>query len=472
MTGRAARWVMHPAGAVLLIGLALLVAFFAMGLSISSVFVLGVLAGLGVVVMLRPEYGLYVIVLHAVAGFAQYFEMPRVGPLSLPIAVEGIVVLAFFVHLAFYRKGIYFNITESWLLVVLTTLVLLSMLLADYFGPENIRAFRGMYVIHLVLYFLVINLIDTPRKVTQLLFVLILADVALVVSGLLNYVGWMNPRGIEAEAILGRTGGIIGNPNALALTLIGLLPFVLGLIPYTRSLRWRAGLMLLVGATVFVVLNTLSRGGFVSLVAVLLFMAYQVSRDRRLVSLVLMVGVVVYLMLPAGLFERFDEVQSLQGNSRYELTVIGMNMTLDNPWLGVGYGNFRRYFRRYDTVGRGGATAPHNTYTSVSAQTGLPSLLVYLLILAVSWQRLAQVGRLAVAREERFWMFLSVALRGSLVNILVFGLTSHHAYHEMVFIGLGLAVVVDRVFVRQVGVITTEATLSGPAIHAHVRGVS
>ncbi|MFQ5718255.1 MAG: O-antigen ligase family protein [Acidobacteriota bacterium] len=446
MRRAASRVLSHPLGISGFLGGTLFVGFVSLGLSLSSVMTFTVMGLLGGITLIRPEIGLYLLILNAVASFGQFIEMPRIGPLSLPLAVEGVLILAIFFQMAVYGRKLYLNVTENWLLLCHFSAVVLSMVLADHFGPENIQAFRTRYLVQLVAYGLIVSLVNTLGKLHAVLATLIIVNAILVSSGVLNYMGLMEINQVNPERIAGRTAGIIGDPNNLAFTLIGLLPFVLMFIIVSNSPALRTGLTMLLAGDLFVVLNTLSRGGFISLCAVLLFLTFKFSRDRRLVVLLVLVCIVVYLLLPGALFDRFDEVRSLQGNSRYRLAMIGLNMSVHNPVLGVGLGNFRRYFSRYDEVHRGGVTAPHNLYTAVAAESGIPVLLIYLVLIAMSWQRLAGVQ--AATRDQKrrslFWL-LSVTLQASHVNILVFGLTSHHAYHYLVFITLALTIVMERV---------------------------
>jgi O-antigen ligase len=440
------RLVMSSFGATIA-GLAVFyVVFLFLGQQVPLTLAAFVVTGLGLVILRRPEFGVYVLLFHFVASFAQYFEIPRFGPVSLPMAVQGLVLVSVLVHMAFFKKRLYVNLAQTWLLLGYALLILLSLLVADHVSPDNLVLFRKFFLLGLILYFLITHLIDSRPAFLRLVGTLIVSNVVLVISALLYHVGWLEPR-IDPERLDGRVVGFIGNPNGLAFMLIGLLPLVVVLIIHVRSFWAKLFLLVLAAGNLFVILNTLSRGGFIALMAVILLMTFRVSRDRRLVALLVLLGLATYLLLPAALFERFEEIESLRGNSRYVLTMIGIRMALDNPLLGVGFGNFERYFPKYDDFHRGGSTAPHNLYTSIAAQTGIPSLMVYLVIILVSWLRLSFMMRRFRAMGSRFLWLLAVALQGGLVNVLVFGL-SHHIEHYVPFWFVAASVVVlDRLYV-------------------------
>jgi O-antigen ligase len=163
-----------------------------------------------------------------------------------------------------------------------------------------------------------------------------------------------------------------------------------------------------------------------------------------LVALLVLLGIIGYLFLPAALFDRFDKVQSVQGTGRYVLTMIGLEMAVHNPIFGVGFGNFVYYFPKYDIFNRGGATAAHNLYTSIAAQTGFPSLVFYLLLMAVAWRRLGRLLARFTGEQNRFPFLLALALQANIVNLLVFGLTSHVEHEYLIFVVLAMTVILDR----------------------------
>jgi len=433
------------AGLVLVVFLAV---FYLQGGEMSTTIAVFAVGLISLVVLVRPEFGLHLLVMNSVAAYSVFFEMPRIGPMSIVIAIQGIVLLAVLVHLSVLQRGVYVNVPENWLLLAYSVLVLASILLAEHAGTHNYQLFRQAFLVGLVAYFVILQLIDSPAKLRRMVGVLVLVDLMLVLSGVLHKMGLFTARGMDPERIAGRTVGFLGNPNSMAFTLIGLFPLVLALLIHSRGFWARCLLAPLVVGNLFVILNTLSRGGFIALGVALLLLLVRFGRDRRLVLLLAAVVASGWLLLPAALFERFEEVRSLRGNDRYSLTVIGLNMAAHNPFLGVGYGNFERYFARYDTIHRGGATAPHNMYTSIASQCGVPSLILYLVIMTLAWRRLSRLFVRFRSRGERYPMLVVVALQSGLVSLLVFGLTGHVEHEYLVFVNLGLTLAIDRVYGR------------------------
>lgn len=434
----------NPLGAAIPVLAAFMVVMLLLGRSVPETIALFVVAGLGLIIMVRPELGVQLLILNTVVAFSQYFVMPRIGPLSIPMAIEGVLILAFLIQMSLKKKKLYLNLAENWFLLGYTLAIVMSLVMAERLTTENLDFFRRTYLIMIIIYFLATNLVETRAGLVRMFGVLVIADLILATSGLMNYMGLLTPAAADAERFQGRTVGIIGNPNALAYSLIGLLPFAIVLMAVVTK-RWQKALaILLAAATLFVILNTLSRGGFVAMVAMVLYMTFRLSKDRRLIALLVLLAITGYLFLPAALFDRFDKVDSVQGTGRYVLTMIGLEMAVHNPIFGVGLGNFEYYFPKYDIFNRGGATAAHNLYTSVAAQTGFPSLVFYLAVMALVWRRLGRLLARFSGKSNRFPFLVALALQANIVNLLVFGITSHVEHEYLIFVVLAMAVILDR----------------------------
>ncbi|MFQ5670894.1 MAG: O-antigen ligase family protein [Acidobacteriota bacterium] len=462
MTPRLQRLLASPAGSMMVALLAFLAVFQLFHHVVTPTFVFFIAGLLVLGIMARPEYGLHLLVFVSVVSLAQYFQLPTLGPVSLPFAMVGALLLAFLIHLSLLRKKLYLNIAENWLICAFSLLVVFSMLMARHLGPENLSSFRRHYLLVIVVYFFIIQFIERRAAFLRLIGTLVAADLALVLSGILDYVGLLEST--KSSALLeGRTVGFIGDPNELAFTLIGLSSLVVALVLHVRG-RWaRMALLVLAGANLFIILNTLSRGGFVSLVAVAVTMAFRVSHDRRIIALLLVLALVAYLLLPAQLFERFDKIQSLRGTSRWVLAVTGARMALAHPLLGVGYGNFGRESPRYDPYYHRGGTSAHNLYVSIASQIGLPALLLWLVLVWVAWWRVSALFHAFSREGERFLMLLAVALQANLVNLLVFGLSIHVEYTYMTFITLALIILADRLYRSRTVPAARTAPAPGPA---------
>jgi putative inorganic carbon (HCO3(-)) transporter len=81
-----------------------------------------------------------------------------------------------------------------------------------------------------------------------------------------------------------------------------------------------------------------------------------------------------------------DVPENLEASSATRLRIWrgAIHMIQDHPLFGVGYGAFPHYIGRY-TQGVIGEMDAHNSYLLIAAEMGIPTLLVFLLVLAVAW---------------------------------------------------------------------------------------
>jgi O-antigen ligase len=93
----------------------------------------------------------------------------------------------------------------------------------------------------------------------------------------------------------------------------------------------------------------------------------------------------------------------------------GYHMTVANPFLGVGLGDYGKYTRKYATV-YVSATAPHNIYVKLVAESGIFVFLVFLFfVFILLFQNFKKIFN-----TNYFWIymsFLSLLLMGMTIGI-------------------------------------------------------
>ncbi len=187
---------------------------------------------------------------------------------------------------------------------------------------------------------------------------------------------------------IARLGGTVGDPNAFAAVLVAGLPLAIAL---AAGRRWSPGLRALgaAGATLSVagIAFSLSRGGFVALIVVLVMGLVFAGRWRA--KLLLVVALIVlatggYLLATPAALQRVTS--SNAGTGRTDLWTVGLRMVADRPVLGVGAGNFAdasiRYLLRPGRLPRSDLIAntpkvAHNTYLEVLVDLGLVGALMF-----------------------------------------------------------------------------------------------
>jgi O-antigen ligase len=200
-----------------------------------------------------------------------------------------------------------------------------------------------------------------------------------------------------------RPSGIEQDPNYEALTLLVGVPLAFWMARYEVSRWWRA---IALGCTLDMcggVILTQSRGGLIAAIAMVIAVVALSRRKLLATALAVTMLLVGLAVAPDSIMNRFENMK-LHGpitngdekSSRihYELLKAGMRMIESEPWLGVGLGRFKTLAPQYNPAiywVSGRAYIAHNTYMQIAAESGLPVLSVFLLLLLVGALNLRQV---------------------------------------------------------------------------------
>jgi O-antigen ligase len=221
-----------------------------------------------------------------------------------------------------------------------------------------------------------------------------------------------------------------------------------------------------------------SRGGYLSLAAVILFLALvsltmrssksetvvsgrglQLRLAAALILLVVMSFGAMFLTSSDELLQRFGNVQADmqmgeladERYSRRELWQTTMQMVKDHPLLGVGLGAYQFAYTRYDQgSGISRVEQAHNDYLQILADTGVLGVLVVLAFLALLFVRSFK------AMQTRDLLQRSIAL-GALAGC--FGIAVHS------FVEFNLQVTANaQLFLALAALATTKVTVEEPVV--------
>ena len=208
--------------------------------------------------------------------------------------------------------------------------------------------------------------------------------------------------------------GVIANPDDLAAHLLLVLPFLLFIVlkPRTRTI-FR---LVCAGATViglFQILRTGSRGALVALLVTIVFVFVRGSARQRIavgaiapVVLAILIG-----LLPSSTWNRLTSLSARAGapeeavassEAREYLLKKSIVYTLQKPLFGVGPGQFSAYEgeSRVSEGLKGYWHDTHNSYTQISSECGIPSLLFYIAAAVETFRQLGKIRRRAAASHQ------------------------------------------------------------------------
>jgi O-antigen ligase len=251
--------------------------------------------------------------------------------------------------------------------------------------------------------------VDSPRWLARaLVAALLLAGSLSALQGIAQFVGRIGPPGFVLFGRFMRAHGTFQQPNPFGGYMGLTLPIAFALSWHSLTQRGRTPPLLsalyvgAAGVTGLALLMSWSRGAWMGAAAALAAVTALRSRRAALGFAVVSLIVAVLVMtgaaarLPDALTERFGgltsylqvaDVSGIEPNPSNWAVVerlahwqAAWGMFSDNPWLGVGFGNYEPVYPAYalprwaDPLGHA-----HNYYLNILAEAGLLGLFAYLL---------------------------------------------------------------------------------------------
>jgi O-antigen ligase len=301
----------------------------------------------------------------------------------------------------------------------------------------------------------------------------ILLGVALAALGIGTFAIAAFLLGFGGDLKAGREAGGTGDPNFFATYQVVALPLVLVLTSVAgRRLRFFLyGVTLVIVASV---LTSLSRGGILTLVAVLA-VAFAVPARRlfrspmqKLAILVVIVaaGAVAYQSTAKDLLPRIEAIivnnQSStatgRGSGRVDLWLAARTAFNQHPFEGIGFGAFPSQSTRlllqtpgvqpqvYQITNVGHEV--HNAYLGTAAELGIPGLLLFLGMLGSVGRSLLQTGRRAREVGDELVGRLAMGLVVSLFGWMVASIFLSTETSRVIWIMIGISLALPRLLER------------------------
>jgi O-antigen ligase len=373
---------------------------------------------------------------------------PFLGPLHLADLLGVGAVLAVIAGRMGRGEGFTRMTPELQAVFAFAGVMLLSVPLSIWPGG-SLGLFRDVFIKILIVVFVIVNTVTTRKRVEAFAAVLVACTAYVGARAIFDYARGVNL--IEDGRVAGPVGGLFGNPNDMALTMISMLPFAGALaISGSRKTLRRLGVVAvpaMMGAIVF----SKSRGGMVGVAAMVLVLLYHMRRVRPgLVAFTLVAGLFALPMLPSSFVQRMSSIVNAEEDatgsreSRKTLLREGFDAFLSHPVTGIGFGQFPNYNPgRRDEAWR----QTHNAVLQVAAELGAVGLAVFLYMfgtamssasLALRSARLLRKGRADTA--DATWLHVyGGALIAALTGWFVAALFASVAYYWTLYLLLGAA---------------------------------
>jgi len=362
-----------------------------------------------------------------------YFARPG-DWIALPFAqIVGVfVILAF---LGSLLSGVLPALWWSWD-VVLLLLLFAQICLAVPFGIWPGASFQVAeeFAKIIVITLAIIVASNSLARLRRLIYIQTAAVMIMAVLVATGYGGSL--QGAAGSRTVGIVGGVFQNPNDLALAIALIFPFAFAFAVRADKLVWKLVWMVAMLVATYTCMTTYSRSGLLALLAAATISFWEfVMKGRRLSWALLVVpGVALILVAsPSGLGQRmvsiFQPDADVTGSSqqRREILIRSLEVTAENPLVGVGPGNF--------PIVSGMWKVTHNSYTQLSAEAGLPALFLFLLLGRCSFSNLRRARQLDPNNQEL--VMWAGSLQASLAALAVGALFSSIAFHYFPYFLIG-----------------------------------
>ncbi len=305
----------------------------------------------------------------------------------------------------------------------------------------------------LVIYLVTATTVRSRRVLAALVGVLVLAALVEVGIGLLQVALRIGPPHFLAGGILMRAHGTFGQPNPYGGYLALVLPIAVAIAllaprPSLRLVGW--GIALAIGCGI---LLSLSRGAWLGTLAALSLVWLLESQRNRLRAIALAYAgltasliVLVLGVVPEAILSRVTDLyvygtrllQELRAGpnpdnwailERVSQWYAGWQMFAENPYLGVGIGNYPKAYAVYALPGwPTGVGHAHNYYLNLAAEGGLLTFSVFLFFLVVVWRLAVRASR----RSPDAWgRVLALGLMGSVAAFSAHSLVDSLFVHSI-----------------------------------------
>jgi probable O-glycosylation ligase (exosortase A-associated) len=267
--------------------------------------------------------------------------------------------------------------------------------------------------------------------------------------------------------IVGMPGHVLGDRNELSLAFVITLPICFYLLgEYGKQSRLaRLALLGTMALLVIGVIGTMSRGGFVAMAALGVYM--YVKSERKLLLTVLIIGLVIGLgaFVSSEWTNRIDTIQSAGNDESFMNRVVAWKlsfiMATQHPFFGGGF-KALEYLPVWNTLARDFfdypwfytgealpspliARAAHSVYFQVLGDHGFGGLALYLGCLASAFFKAGSIVRRARRGGAPEWLrTLGTMLQLSIFAFALGGATLSFAYVDLIFALFGLILVVDK----------------------------
>ena len=356
---------------------------------------------------------------------------------------------------------------QNKLLVLFLTIVIISGVFA--FRPAESLHFWTQIGGWAMAYFLVINVVNTERRLLLFLLAYCLFSLKMAQHGT---IAWAS-RGFSFASY-----GLIGSPGwfrnsgeyAIQMLIYGSLAIS---IVYALKDRWgiyKKWILYTAASTGYIaIMGASSRGSQLALGAIGIWWLLKLKGGMRALLVISLLAFALYHLLPEEQMRRFSEMGS-DDSSQQRLTY--WQFAIDeviptHPVIGIGYHNWLTYtnFKHPEGMGPYGVVEEvHNIYLQAASELGFTGLTAFLILVIISFVANARTRKNAQILNNRFYYYGYYGLDDGVIGFVVDGSFVTVLYYPFFWIQFAMIAMLNNVSCMQVKAVKKQAARTRKAI--------
>lgn len=266
-------------------------------------------------------------------------------------------------------------------IAVFTFFIFLSVFFSQ--NPHySLQDFRQFWIKPLLLFYFVVNIIDTPAKLKRLIGIIFLSALVPITAGIIEFL--IKGPGERLESLF-------PGPNQFGRYLGSIILFMTGILLWTEEKKFKITSGLIIAASVFPLVFTYSRGGWISVFVAVIFLLF--LKNKKIASVVLITSILLgsificsYSPVPLSKYKTTSEkaekicrwMFKTKRLYRWKTVIIEIKK---RPLKGIGFGptNFEHFYpqvKRYKKFSD--VVHAHNYYLEIAMESGVIALMAFL----------------------------------------------------------------------------------------------
>lgn len=402
-----------------------------------------------VAILINPFFGIVTFLLAAYLKPTAYMPFLReFHPAT--IAAVGVAII-YGIHIMVYRDFVLVKSKQTCLMMFFAAFFIISS--GFHYNAPGIGWEFLRFIQVVILYFLIVHMVKTKKEVYFLSFCLISIGVFTALTAFYNHFhgyGELVTGGVARAAITE------GNPNYLALSLIMVIPIILGVMFRIKNFILKVIMSFVTFWCVIAAIFTFSRSGALGLLAVLALSAVKFTKKQGIFIaaflLIFILGVSV-TFTPPQYWDRVSTISKMKDLSikgRIDVYRMAARVMLDHPFTGVGLSLHAFEMAYYEKASSDPQVTnlvmgwTHNMFLEVGAKMGPIAMLFFIWFIIQVFVD-SRKAAAEFARSNRSMLAtITNSIQIGLIGSIIMGMFAEVVYDKLFWIYCALTMVLSN----------------------------